>query len=226
MNWSNKYKKAITFSYDDGVEQDLKLLEIFKRYNIKATFNVNTALDANTDSWMYKDLEVKRLNLNENIKAYEGHEIAVHTLTHPNLCELEEITLQEELLKDRENIEKLFGKKPMGMAYPYGAYSNNVVNKLSEYGFKYARTVEASHSFDVQTDLLRFKPTCHHDDEKLFEMAERFLDMKADTPQIFYIWGHAYEFEGNRNWDRIEELCRMVSGREDIFYGTNEEVLL
>ena len=28
MNWTKTYKKAVTFSYDDGVTPDLKLLEI------------------------------------------------------------------------------------------------------------------------------------------------------------------------------------------------------
>ena len=56
--------------------------------------------------------------------------------------------------------------------------------------------------------------------------AEQFLQAEAETPQIFYIWGHSYEFEGNRNWDRLERLCEMLAGRDDIFYGTNREVLL
>ena len=36
--------KAITFSYDDGVTQDVRLIEIFNKYNIKATFNLNLEL--------------------------------------------------------------------------------------------------------------------------------------------------------------------------------------
>ena len=74
--------------------------------------------------------------------------------------------------------------------------------------------------------MLRFRPTCHHDDEALFSLAEQFLQAEAETPQIFYIWGHSYEFEGNRNWDRLERLCEMLAGRDDIFYGINREVLL
>lgn len=221
-----KYKKALTFSYDDGVEQDLHLLEILNKYNLKATFNLNTALNHNTPSWMYRDLEVKRLNLEEHIEAYKGHELAVHTLTHPNICELDDVQFEKELLQDRENIERLFGQRVVGMAYPYGAYSDDVVDRLERYGFKYARTVEPSYSFETQNDLLRLKPTCHHDDDRLFELAEKFIAMEADSPQIFYVWGHAYEFEGNKNWDRFEEFCRMISGRDDIFYGTNAEVLL
>ena len=40
--------------------------------------------------------------------------------------------------------------------------------------------------------------------------------------QCFY-WSS--EFDQFDNWELIEEFCRIVSGREDIFYGTNAEVL-
>ena len=226
MEWTKNYKKAITFSYDDGVESDLRLLEILNKYNLKATFNVNTGLDEKSDSWVYKEFEVKRLNLPQYVEAYKGHEIAVHTLTHPGMCELTDAELEREVLGDKENIQKLFHQNPVGMAYPYGAYSERVIEKLGDYGFAYARGVQSSHNFDVQSELLAFQPTCHHDDEKLFELAERFLSMETEQPQIFYIWGHSFEFDIRNDWERFEDFCRMISGRSDIYYGTNKDVLL
>ena len=41
--WSGK-NKAITFSYDDGVTQDKRLIEIFNKYDLKGTFNINSGL--------------------------------------------------------------------------------------------------------------------------------------------------------------------------------------
>ena len=61
---------------------------------------------------------------------------------------------------------------------------------------------------------MRFQPTCHHDDPQLFDLAKQFLESEPETPQIFYIW------------DRLERFCEMLAGRDDIFYGTNREVLL
>ncbi|MBQ9119597.1 MAG: polysaccharide deacetylase family protein [Lachnospiraceae bacterium] len=226
MGWTEQYKKAVTFSYDDGVAQDLRLLEIFNRYGMKATFNLNTGLNAENGSWVYMGKEVKRLNLAEHIKTYEGHEIAVHTRTHPNLLEVDDVTFDREIREDAEEIERLFGRKPVGMAYPYGTYSDEIIAKLPAYGIQYSRSVWQNHDFALQDNLLAFRPTCHHDDEALFDLAERFLAMEPDTPQIFYIWGHAYEFDGKENWDRIEKLCQKLAGRNDIFYGTNAEVLL
>ena len=45
-------------------------------------------------------------------------------------------------------------------------------------GIIYARTVDASHRFDVPEDFMKLDPTCHHDDEKLFELAEKFTTMQ------------------------------------------------
>ena len=58
------------------------------------------------------------------------------------------------------------------------------------------------------------------------ELAKRFVEMEPETPQLFYVWGHSYEFEDNNNWEIIERFCEYMAGRDDIFYGTNEEVLL
>ena len=56
MNWKNHYRKALTFSYDDGNEQDRKLLEILNRYGMKATFNVNTGLNHDCGTWVYRNV--------------------------------------------------------------------------------------------------------------------------------------------------------------------------
>ena len=61
------------------------------------------------------------------------------------------------------------------------------------------------------------------------ELADEFLAMnKTGRPHIkvFYVWGHAYELDIHGEWERFEEYCRLISGHEDIYYGTNREVLL
>ena len=94
-------------------------------------------------------------------------------------------------------------------------------------GVKYSRTTTSTHSFAPQTDLLVFDPSVFHlEREKLFELGEKFLALEPESPQLFYVWGHAYEFDVYDYWERFEEFCRMMAGRGDIFYGTNREVLL
>lgn len=226
MNWKQKYQKAITFSYDDGNEQDLQLLEILNTYGMKATFNVNTGLDRNHGTWKYHDLWVHRLNLADCPQVYQGHEIAVHGSCHLNLTELNREEIRQEIGSDIDIITKIYGTRPVGMAYAYGAYHQMAIEEISQAKLRYARNTISSHRFTEQTDLLQFQPTCHHDDPKLFELAEQFLQLHPETPQIFYIWGHSYEFEGKHNWDRIKRFCELVARKDDIFYGTNRDVLL
>ena len=225
--------KALTFSFDDGVTQDIRFIEILNKYNLKATFNLNSELLGNDGFLDIGDKKIShvKVNADEVKKIYEGHEVAVHTLTHPLLpdCSDEEIIRQVE--EDRKNLEKLVGYDIVGMAYPCGGVNNNdrvaeIIKKNTK--IRYSRTITSSHSFDLQDNLYRFNPTGRYTDEadNLLELGRKFLELKADSPQIFYIWGHTYEFDINDTWAEIEEFCKMMANRDDIFYGTNREVLL
>ncbi len=225
MDWTGKYRKAFTMSYDDGVESDLHLLELVNAYGVKCTFNLNSGLGAES-CWENGGFSVRRLDLPSNIAAYQGHEIAVHGTLHLAPAELDADGLRAEFAEDLDALMALTGTRPVGMAYAYRSYSDSVVEYLRSLGLQYGRTVEPSHDFAAQTDLMRFKPTCHHKDEALFDLIERFLAEESDAPQIFYLWGHAYEFDTDRNWSRLERVLDRIAGREDIFCGTNAEVLL
>ena len=110
MNWKKQYQKALTFSYDDGNVQDKKLLDILNRYGMKCTFNVNTGLDFDHGTWVYRDvLEVHRLNLAECPELYAGHEMAVHGVYHYNLTELSpaELTARVDALFRRAGGEEV-----------------------------------------------------------------------------------------------------------------------
>jgi peptidoglycan/xylan/chitin deacetylase (PgdA/CDA1 family) len=225
--------KAVTFSYDDGVTQDQRLINILNKYGLKATFNINSELLGRKEHLLREGVEVdhNKIEPSEIKKVYEGHEVAVHTLTHPNLTQLDENEIIRQVEDDRKNLESLVGYDIVGMAYPCGGTNNNdYVEKIlrSKTKIKYARTITSTHSFDLQDNLLRFNPTVYHHEEwdKMFELAEIFINLKSDKPKIFYIWGHSYEFDIHNTWDGFEEFCRLISNRDDVFYGTNRDVLL
>ena len=44
--------------------------------------------------------------------------------------------------------------------------------------------------------------------------------------QIFYVWGHSFEFDIHNSWDRFEEFLKMMANKDDISYCTNKEALL
>ena len=217
MNWQGK-RKALTFSYDDGVFQDERLAELFNRFQVKCTFNINSAL--------LGDVKGRCMTLEKARGVYKGHEVAVHTLTHPHLEKLSRDDILAEVLGDKKALSAMFGAEARGMAYPYGTYSNQVVDALRECGIAYSRTVKSTHGFDLPREPLLLNPTCHHDDPDIFELAEAFLKDDGERPLLFYIWGHSYEFDQKDNWHRMEELLKLLAGHADVFYGTNSEVLL
>lgn len=226
-------KKAVTFSYDDGVTQDIRLIEMLNRYGLKGTFNINSELLGKERRIIRGGVDVNHTKVNpDEVKSiYQGHEVAVHTLTHPNLTEQTEAEVIRQVEEDRKNLERLVGYEICGMAYPCGGVNNNdtVAQILREHTkIQYSRTITSTHNFDLQENLLRFNPTVYHimEEDELFRLAEEFIALQPDEPKIFYIWGHSYEFDIADTWDRFEEFCRLISNREDIFYGTNREVLL
>ena len=223
-----KYRKALTFSYDDGIEQERKLVEIFNKYGMKATFNLNTGIQTPESNFEIEGVYINRMKQEGLEELYRGHEIATHGLTHAAPTGMTKEQLDKEFLTDMSNIERIYGTYPVGMAYAYGCVDDEVVKYLKSIGIKYGRTVEASHSFEIPKEPLKLKATCHHDDDMLFELAEKFLkaEPKENEQMLFYVWGHSYEFDVNNNWDRIEEFCKMMSGKADIFYGTNRECLV
>ena len=227
----NGKMKAVTLSYDDGVTQDIRLIELLNKYNLKCTFNLNSENLSKKGMLIRNNKRIAhyKIHIDDVKQVYEGHEIAVHTLTHPNLmkCDDDEIIRQVEV--DRLNLSEIAGYEVVGMAYPGGTTDERVANIIKQNtGVKYSRTVVETHNFDIQEDLLRFNPTVIHlDFEKMMSLGQEFIELKTNTPKIFYIWGHSYEMDYEEDyWVKLEEFFKLISNKEDIFYGTNREVLL
>ncbi len=230
--WKGK-KKAVTFSFDDGVTQDKRFVEILNKYGLKGTFNINSSLLGTPNKLSGADWTVdhSKIKASEVKTVYAGHEVAVHTLTHPRLPELDDETVIRQVDEDRKALESLCGYPVVGMAYPCGGVNNDArVAKLIRENtpIRYARTIEATHSFVPQKEnLLQFHPTVYFAEKDFEERVDEFLAYEGEEEVLLYIWGHSYELDiGYITWEKFERICEKLSGREDIFYGTNKEVLL
>jgi peptidoglycan/xylan/chitin deacetylase (PgdA/CDA1 family) len=219
--------KALTLSYDDGVEQDIKLLELMNKYGLKGTFNLNSGLYAAEGTVYPKGQIHRRMTEKQIAETFKnsGQEVAVHSLTHPFLEQLPDHMVVTEIIKDRENLEAQFGTIVRGMAYPFGTLSDNVVRALQACGIVYSRTIISTNDFRIPTDWLRLTATCHHNSPELQNLAKKFVEDKVTrAPYLFYLWGHSYEFEADDNWKVIEDFAEFISKRDDIWYATNIEI--
>ncbi len=225
MRLKDGKRKVLTLSYDDGVIFDKRLIEILDKYGILATFNISTARYHPEDG---EDLPERKLKLSEAKELYlnSPHEIALHAYSHPVLTDLKQSDIVREILEDRVEAEKTYKRRITGFAYPYGNCNEEVMEILKKCGISYARGVCSTEDVWFPKSWLNITPTCHHDNPRLFEIAERFVNEKPYLGNwLFYLWGHSYEFHRNNNWERIEKFCEMVSGKDDIWYATNIELV-
>ena len=228
MRFPGFLRRALTLSYDDGVRQDKRLIAIMQKHGIKGTFNINSGLFASERS----DVEKGRMTVEEAVELYadSGMEVAVHGLKHLSLPDVPAIIALNDVFEDRKNLEKIFGRNITGMAYAFGTYSDNVVEQLKMCGISYSRTTVSTQKFAVPDDFLRLPATCHHRVPNLMDLAREFLTdptrgLNLRRPQLFYLWGHSYEFDDNDNWHIIEEFCEFMGGRDNIWYATNGEIV-
>ena len=224
--------KAVTFSYDDGVKSDLRLAALFDRYGLKGTFNLNSRFIGTGGHTTAE--EIRRSILDA------GHEIAVHGARHraPGKCRpVEGIA---DVLDCRRALEETFGVIVRGMAYPNSGIRHfspgvdyaQVKSYLRSLDIAYARSLGGDNDgFFLPNDPYDWVPTAHHNNPALFDWAEKFLKIDERTargdggmPRLMYIWGHSYEFDRDNSWDRMEKLCALLGGKEEIWYATNMEI--
>ncbi len=224
--------KAVTFSYDDGSRNDLRLAEIFDSYGVKGTFNVVGGYIGNSDRLSAEEMK-------ENFLA-KGHEIACHGFEHTAPGMLRPFEGIGEYLNDRLALEAALGKIVRGLAYPNsgitylgnGADYENIRGYIKDLGFMYARSLAGDNNrFRLPSDWYNWVPTMHHDNENSLSWAQEFADLPVSggyfpryTPRLFYVWGHSFEFENKGNWEHIEDILKIVANREDIWYATNIEI--
>lgn len=118
-------KKRVYLTFDEGYENGhtADILDTLKRNKVKAAFFV-------TGDYVEREPElVKRM-------AKEGHIIGNHTVNHPSLPQISEEELEREIYELDAAVEKICGIKMKYVRPPKGEYSEKVLAKLSNMGYK------------------------------------------------------------------------------------------
>jgi peptidoglycan/xylan/chitin deacetylase (PgdA/CDA1 family) len=207
---------AVTASFDDGVETDRPVIERFNAWGLKATWNLNS-VGLNPHPY------AKTIPLEQIAEVYHGHEVALHTVTHPHLERLDAAQIAYEILDDKKALENFVGYPIRGMAYPCGTWNQTVINVLRALGIVYARTVEKrDHCFPPE-ESLAWPATAHQFDAGLSEKWKEWYDSQWFNG-VFFIWGHSYEFELQKDWAGLERIFKPLAGKKDVWYCTNIEL--
>jgi peptidoglycan/xylan/chitin deacetylase (PgdA/CDA1 family) len=139
-----------SLTFDDGFKEHFKIAKrLYEELGIRATFYVITGLE----NYEGRPLLTKEPNLLGEM-CDMGHEVGSHTHTHKNLTLLSEVEVERELVESLDALQEIIGRKPIGLAYPFGLCDRKVINITKKY-FKYARIMGKQNRWNEQIDLYR-----------------------------------------------------------------------
>ena len=217
--------KAFNITYDDGVVQDIRFVQLLNKYNIKGTFNLNSQLMAEEFCWIHPcGMSVKRLPKDVVVELYNGHEVASHTLTHPYMHDMDEEAVMYQLGQDKYNLRQLFGREICGFAVPFDYYSPLIAQCAKNCGFEYARMSQESFSYTPRADYWWWQCGVFHLSENFNSFVENFF--AADTElALCQIVGHSYDLDAENMWETMENVLSRIAADDDIISMTNIEIV-
>ncbi|HVZ12635.1 MAG TPA: polysaccharide deacetylase family protein [Patescibacteria group bacterium] len=224
-------KIIVTTSWDDGHKLDVKLAELLKKYSINGTFYVTPK----NHEFAAREL----LTPDEVVSLSSDFEIGAHTITHVNLSKVGLDVAINEISESRTYLSKLLARDVTSFCYPYGAYNSDVKRIVKNCGFLLARTVdrfntEIDDPYELKTTAQVLSHPRDAADLKLIskyktvaweKLAKAQFDEVLRKGGVFHLWGHSWEIEKHKNWEKLEELLKYISGRKNISYLTNSQLI-
>lgn len=206
--------KIVSLSFDDGTIYDVKFVQILNKYGLKATLNLNSALDDFV--WYYQDGQpIERLHLRQVKDIYNGHEVASHSLTHPYFSTLTDAEVVHQVKADVENLTNIFGYPIVGFAFPFHDQTeHNIQTVKDNVDLSYIRYSHLNESTTHQ-DRYHIHLNAFYDDADIYQKLQQFKNSEQ-ADGLFVIVGHAYEFEVKNHWDKIEQLLAWLANDDQL----------
>ena len=218
-------RKAFNITYDDGILQDIRFVELLNKYGVKGTFNLNSKLMEEEFEWIHPcGMTIKRLSPSVAVELYKGHEIASHTLTHPDFANLSKEQIMYELSEDKKKLEGWFGCEVEGFGVPFDYYDETATECVKNCGFKYARNSEESYSYSPWEDYFNWRAGTYHVMQGFHDFVEGFFKTEEELA-LCQIVGHSYDLDTENMWEQMENILQRVSEAEDILSMTHGELV-
>jgi len=216
-------KVKVAQCWDDGVTTDIRLTEILRKYNAKATFNLCPGfLPEHTvpscwkepvgRDWNIKGFVAGHVGLAELKSVYEGFQVASHCLNHENAGSIPDADFLKAAMDARNFLEDTFQQECRGFAWPCGRHTPETEQRLAEAGFLYGRTTENTADVTDCGNPLALKSNCHFLNSGFWRIFE-----EAKKTGVFYFWGHSYEMmDCPQIWERFELAIKLLSEDPDV----------
>lgn len=199
--------KYFLLSFDDGTVWDRRFVEILNRFDMKATFNLNSGLE--NFVWYYGNrYPITRQILKNTVQLYRGHEVASHSLHHHWLNSLTPPQLAREVGEDAAALKELFGLEEIGFGVPFTACGEREIRIIRKF-VRYIRLSEMSEDHSLPEDPYHIPIHGLYNDADIREKIARFAENDLED-SVFVMAGHSYEFEVLDHWEYIEELLQYI----------------
>jgi peptidoglycan/xylan/chitin deacetylase (PgdA/CDA1 family) len=234
-------RAIVTTSWDDGTELDLKLADLLAERGLRGTFY---CAPRNRERPVMGAAALRRIA--------QRFEVGAHSLTHRDLRSLGEEELRSEVAGSRRELQDMLGRPVEMFCYPKGRYGWREVQAVWECGFLGARTTQAFR-FDLPADPFHMAVTIaarrypahfwalhcarsrsaggfgvllrHGLWRPWRELADALFDHALKCGGVWHLWGHSHEVERYGMWGELLSVLDRVSGRDDVDYLTNAEVV-
>lgn len=220
----------ISFSWDDGAKEDLKLLHYIEKYEkLDHTFYIPAN---NIERSVLKSKDIKILS--------SYGQIGSHTYNHIFLDTIPLEKIQEEVINGKKYLEDILGYEINDFCYPGGKYNKQIENEVKKF-VNSARTTNLmtcsnSNQFTKNTTLqlvyrkktsllkhiLAFAPLSLkyklikiiNNEYKLIDIIRVYLDYYEKNQSkdlLLHIWGHSWEIEDNNLWSETDAIFKLLS---------------
>jgi peptidoglycan/xylan/chitin deacetylase (PgdA/CDA1 family) len=219
----------VTTSWDDGHPLDLRVAELLAKHGLRGTFYIPRTAEHGT---------MTVAQIRELSRAFE---VGAHTLHHVDLSGATEQQARQEIVGSRTWLEDSTGATCPLFCPPKGKYSRRDLNLIREAGFRAVRSVELlSVDFPRPHGGLLLLPTTvqayphgllAYGRNVLRRLALRNLWLyiahgrSTDWPTlvqsllghalarggVFHLWGHSWELQQTGQWQRLEQVLRLLS---------------
>lgn len=197
---------TIETSWDDGSIEDLKIVELLKKYEIRGTFYITVDFVGTPGHLTW-----------EQIKEIDKHplfEIGSHTITHPmDLKQLYDEQQEIEIKSSKEMLEAVVGHPVTKFCYPRGRYDQRAIERVIEAGYFEARTTKVGritkgNPFTLDTTVHVYNERTEYEGMGWVEYGKRKLKSAKEDPtsSVFHLWGHGWEIEKNHEWENLENF--------------------
>ena len=202
-------KVFVSQIWDDAILNDLRLIEILKKYNAKATFAVDAGNLTNVrqpEAWVVNGTAFGKVSIEDIKSTFSEFEIANHGLTHKALPQLSDSALQHEIVESKKLLETWLNRPVKGFVYPGCPFDEISKNAVEQAGHTWGRTCENTSDFCSNTDPFEMRSTVPYNAPNFWDEFNR-IKQKGGA---FTFWGHTF-FTTEAEWVDIEDKIARLS---------------